>query len=124
MRLFTQLLQRTYIRKLESYSEERIVYLGDTVDGGYATVHSKVISSRRRSETPVDYQLHLKDGHWRVYDVRIDGVSFVSTYRTEFSRVMQRASYESLVDMLRQRISEILAVDTSRGSSASPRAAR
>jgi phospholipid transport system substrate-binding protein len=124
VRLFTQLLQRTYIRKLESYSEERIVYLGDTVDGSHATVRSKVISGRRRSETPVDYQLHLKDGHWCVYDVRIDGVSFVSTYRTEFSRVMQRSSYESLVALLRQRVSESPAADTSRGTSASPRAAR
>ena len=87
-------------------------------------MRSKVISSRRRSETPVDYQLYLKDDRWRVYDVRIEGVSFVSTYRTEFSRVMQRSSYESLVDMLRQRTSEIPAVDTSLGSSASPRMAR
>jgi hypothetical protein len=56
--------------------------------------------------------------------VRIDGVSFVSTYRTEFSRVMQRSSYESLVALLRQRVSESPAADTSRGTSASPRAAR
>jgi hypothetical protein len=56
--------------------------------------------------------------------VRIDGVSFVSTYRTEFSRVMQRSSFESLVDLLRQRIAESPAVDTSRRASASPRAAR
>ena len=105
VQLFTQLLERTYIRKLESYSGEKIVFLGTTIDGSYATVRSKVISSRRRSETPVDYQLSLKGDHWRVYDVRIDGVSFVSTYRTEFSRVIQRSSYRSLVEMLRQRLS-------------------
>ena len=121
VQLFTQLLQRTYIRKLESYSGEKIVFLGGTVDGSYATVRSKVISRRRRSETPVDYQLSLKDDHWRVYDVRIDGVSFVSTYRTEFSRVIQRSSYESLVEMLRQRLSDD---GTRRGASASSHTTR
>src|SRR5258708_11311947 len=40
VRLFTKLLQRTYTSKLESYSAERIVYLGDTVHGGYATAPS------------------------------------------------------------------------------------
>ena len=97
------------------------MFLGATVDGSYATVRSKVISRRRRSETPVDYQLSLKDDHWRVYDVRIDGVSFVSTYRTEFSRVIQRSSYESLVEMLRQRLSDD---GTVRGASASSRTTR
>ena len=121
VQLFTQLLQRTYIRKLESYSGEKILFLGATVDGSYATVRSKVISRRRRSETPVDYQLSLKDDHWRVYDVRIDGVSFVSTYRTEFSRVIQRSSYESLVEMLRQRLSDD---GTRRGASASSHTTR
>ncbi len=35
-----------------------------------------------------DYQLYLKDDRWRVYDARIEGVSFVSTYRTDFSSAL------------------------------------
>jgi len=70
-----------------------------------------------------DYQLYLKDDRWRVYDVRIEGVSFVSTYRTEFSSALI-IRVSSLVDMLRQRTSEIPAVDTSGGVSTSPRMAR
>lgn len=124
VRLLTQLLERTYIRKIESYAGETIVYIGSNVDsdGSYATVRSKVISSRRRSETPVDYRLYYgKDGHWRVYDVLIEGVSFVSTYRSEFSRVIQVSSYQALVETLRQRVTGAAAVDSTRGAPASPR---
>ena len=46
--------------------------------------------TRRRTETPLDYKLHLRDGRWKVYDILIDHVSFVSTYRSEFARILQR----------------------------------
>lgn len=124
VRLFTGLLERTYIGKIESYAGEKIVYVGEVIDGSYATVHSKVISTRRRSETTVDYRLYFNDGHWRVYDMLIDGVSFVSTYRSEFARVIQLSSYEALIDTLRKRVVEAAAIDAGRAGSASPRTTR
>ena len=101
-RLFTDLLERTYLGRIEAYSGEKIIYLGEVVDGSFATVRSKVIT-RRRVETPLDYQLHLRDGRWKVYDVLIDHVSFVATYRTEFARVIQRESYAALVERLHKQ---------------------
>ena len=102
VRLFTDLLERSYIGRIEAYSGEKIVYVGETVDGQFATVRSKVIT-RRNTETPLDYRLHLKDGRWKVYDILIDHVSFVSTYRSEFARIMQRESYAALLDRLRKQ---------------------
>jgi phospholipid transport system substrate-binding protein len=104
-RLFTDLLERSYIGRIEAYSGEKIVYLGEIVDGPFATVRSKVIT-RRNTETPLDYRLQLKDGRWKVYDILIDNVSFVSTYRSEFTRILQRESYAALVDRLRKQTSE------------------
>ena len=101
-RLFTDLLERTYVGRIESYSGERIVYLGEAVDGPFATVRSKVVT-RRRTETPFDYRLHLRDGRWRVYDILIDHVSFVATYRSEFARIIQRESYAALVERLHKQ---------------------
>jgi phospholipid transport system substrate-binding protein len=101
-RLFTELLERTYLGRIEGYAGEKIVYQGEVVDGSFATVRSKVIT-RRRVETPLDYRLHLRDGRWRVYDVLIDHVSFVATYRSEFSRIIQRESYAALVDRLEKQ---------------------
>jgi phospholipid transport system substrate-binding protein len=114
VRLFTDLLERTYIGRIESYSGEQIVYLGEAVDGGFATVRSKVIT-RRRTETPLDYQMHLRDGRWKVYDVLIDHVSFVSTYRSEFGRIIQKESYASLIDRLRKHSLDSAALVRLRG---------
>ncbi len=102
VRLFTDLLERTYLGHIESYAGEKIVYLGETVDGPFATVRSKVVP-RRRGETPLDYRLHLRDGRWKVYDVLIDHVSFVATYRSEFSRILQKEPYPALVERLRKQ---------------------
>jgi phospholipid transport system substrate-binding protein len=105
VRLFTDLLERSYIARIEQWSGERITYPGETVDGHYATVRSKIVT--RRAEITVDYRLMMRDGRWRAYDVLLDGVSFVATFRSEFDRIIQRSSYAGLVDKLRKR-----AVDT------------
>ena len=113
VRLFTDLLERTYLGRIESYSGETIVYMGETVDGLFATVRSKVVT-RRRGETPIDYRLHLRDGRWKVYDVLIDHASFVATYRSEFSRILQKEPYAALVDRLRKQNVDAAALVRSR----------
>ncbi|HXH84627.1 MAG TPA: ABC transporter substrate-binding protein [Candidatus Tectomicrobia bacterium] len=102
VRLFTDVLERAYLGRIEAYAGERIVYLGETVDGAYATVRSRILD-RRNVETPVEYRLHRRSGRWRVYDVVIDHASFVARYRSEFGRVLQHEGYEALVERLRQR---------------------
>jgi len=52
----------------------------------------------------LEYRLHVRDGRWRVYDVLIDGVSFVSTYRSQFDRIITAESYGALVDKLRRKV--------------------
>ncbi|MBI4610350.1 MAG: ABC transporter substrate-binding protein [Candidatus Rokubacteria bacterium] len=100
VRLFTDLLERSYLVKIENYSWERIVYTGETVDGQFATVRSRIVRGQR-DEIPVDYRLHLVGSRWAVYDVLVEGVSFVSIYRAQFNRVIQTASYEGLVEKMR-----------------------
>ena len=100
--LFSDLLERSYVGRIEAYAGEKITFVGESIDGGFATVRSKVVT-QRRSETVLDYRMHVREGRWRVYDVLIDGVSFVSTYRGQFDRVIQAESYGSLVERLRKR---------------------
>jgi phospholipid transport system substrate-binding protein len=102
VRLFTDLLERVYFGKLENYSADRMVYVGETVDGDYATVRSKIVIGNK-GELPIEYRLHLVGSRWAVYDVLIDGMSFVSTYRAQFNRVIQTSSYDDLVQKLRLR---------------------
>jgi phospholipid transport system substrate-binding protein len=99
---FTDLLERSYVRRIEGYAGEKITYPAEILDGTYATVRSRILT-RRRTETSLDYRLHLDDGRWKVFDIAVDGVSFVSTYRSEFNRIIQGFSYAALVDRLRDK---------------------
>lgn len=107
--LFTNLLERSYVGTIEAYSGEKIVYVGETIDGNYASVYSRIIT-KRRHDTRLDYRLHRIDRRWKVYDLLIDGVSFVSTYRSQFNQIMQSSSYDELIERLRKKQIEIRTV--------------
>ena len=101
VRLFTDLLERSYMGRIESWSGEKIIYTTETVDGSYASVRSKIIT--RRAEVALEYRLLQRDGRWRAYDVLMDGVSFVSTFRGQFERIIQQSSFTGLLEKLRKR---------------------
>ena len=102
--LFKEVLERTYIRKIELYSGEQIVVVGERIDGPTATVFSRITRPKTRETTALDYRLHMKDGRWQAYDVLIDGVSFVANYRSQFDRIIRQSSYDAMIEQLRQNL--------------------
>ncbi len=106
VRLFKDFLGRAYFGRLAKYSGERIVYVSETVDGEYATVRSKIITPSG-AEIPLDYRLKQAGSRWVVFDIAISGVSFVSSYRGQFNRIIQTSSYEALLRELRLKRGEI-----------------
>ena len=103
--VFKALLGRAYLGKLEGYAGEQIVYVGETVDGEFATVRSKIVTSRG-AEIPVDYRLHVIGSRWAVYDVVVQGVSFVGNYRGQFDRIIRSSSYAQLMRDLRGKYAQ------------------
>jgi phospholipid transport system substrate-binding protein len=104
-RLFGDLLELSYVSKIELYSGEKVQYLGEALDGEYATVRTRIVT-KQGTEIPVDYRLLRQGDQWRAYDVLIEGVSLVGNYRTQFNSVIQRSSYDGLVKALRSRRDE------------------
>jgi len=102
VRLFSDLLERAYADTIESYTDEKIVYVGERLDGGYADVNSKVLTSKG-AELSLNYKAHFVGGEWRVYDVVVENISMVNNYRSQFNRVISNASYEELVRRLRDK---------------------
>lgn len=98
--LFTDLIERAYISKVERYSGEPVKVVGEKVDGNLAVVPTRFVTPKGQ-EVPMDYRLTVKDGKWRVYDVVIEGVSLISNYRTQFDRVIRTSSYAGLVERLK-----------------------
>jgi phospholipid transport system substrate-binding protein len=103
--LFGQLLERTYIDKVEGYSGEKVYYTGERTEGDYAEVNVKIMT-KQNTEIPVVYKLRSKDGKWWVYDIIIEGVSLVNNYRTQFNDILARSSYDGLVKKLKEKVAE------------------
>jgi phospholipid transport system substrate-binding protein len=107
--LFETLLENSYANKIESYNQEKIVYLKENVDRDNAEVKSKIVTPKR-DEYTLDYRLVNKGGHWMVYDVVIEGVSLVSNYRSQFNKIIQNQGYGELLRKLKAKGSEIKAL--------------
>jgi phospholipid transport system substrate-binding protein len=102
MRLFGDLLERAYVSKVETYSGEKVAFLGDTIDGDQAIVKTRIVT-KQGTEIPVEYRMLRRSDRWRAYDVVIEGISLVASYRVQFDKIIQRTSYQQLVKQVREK---------------------
>ncbi len=100
--LFSDLLENTYIRKIERYEHEKVTYVGEAVEGPYATVKTLIITTKE-VEIPVNYRIFKSGDKWEVYDIIVEGVSLVNNYRTQFYQIMSSGSYADLVRRLKAK---------------------
>jgi phospholipid transport system substrate-binding protein len=99
VRLFTELVQRTYISKVDQYNSE-MTFRGDTVDGDQAVVRTTLLLNKGGAMA-LDYRMHHPRDRWQVYDLNIDGISLVANYRGQFNKIIRTSSYEALVTTLK-----------------------
>jgi phospholipid transport system substrate-binding protein len=105
--LFTDLLERSYVTTIENYAGEQIVYLSETIEGDYATVRSKILTTRG-AEISVDYRLRRSPAGWSVFDVVLEHVSLSANYREQINRVLRTTSFATL--LVRMRAGQLAAV--------------
>jgi len=100
VRLFHDLLERSYLSTLERYNGERVTYGAESVEGDQATIRTQVLN-KEGQQLPVDYRMVRRGDRWLVYDVLIEGVSLVANYRAQFDQIIRTGSYEKLVEKLK-----------------------
>ena len=105
--LFADLLERTYISKVDLFGGERLRYTAETIDGDFAIVRAKVIT-KKGTEIPVEARMLKKSDHWLIYDIAIENISLVGNYRTQFDRVIRTSSFQELVRRLRDNREQFL----------------
>jgi len=111
--LFGELLERSYIKKIERYSNEKVLYIDESIEDNYAVVKTKVITNKG-NEIPINYRLMKVDSKWLIYDVVIEGVSLIKNYRTQFNKIIRNHSYEMLVKRMKNKLEEEKALEKSR----------
>ena len=101
---FTALLEKTYAEQIDLYDGQQVVYTGESVDGDYAQVDSRIIDKNRQTYS-VAYRLHKVGGKWKIYDVVAENISLVNNYRSQFNRVIAKSSFEGLLKMMKEQAS-------------------
>jgi phospholipid transport system substrate-binding protein len=103
--MFSQLIENSYVGKLDSYTNEKVNYTGEKVDGRKAVVETVIITTT--ADVPVDYRVYQKDNQWLVYDVTIEGVSLISNYRSSYQTIMKSDGFEGLLAKMQEKINEL-----------------
>ena len=103
--LFAELIQNTYIDRVEAYTNETVKYPGEKITKGRAVVDTLIVTSN--AEIPVTYKLYLKKGRWLVYDVNIEGVSLISNYRSSYQEIVKNEGFSGLLARMEEKIKEL-----------------
>ncbi len=104
-REFRRMLVRTYASALKQFrGEADIRFLPMRYDAGDndVAVHTKIAHAGGQPIS-VSYRMHLKKGQWLTYDVKIEGVSLVTNYRSSFAHQIRQKGLDKLI----QRITEL-----------------
>jgi phospholipid transport system substrate-binding protein len=102
VKLFGDLLEDSYLDKIESRVGEKFLYLHESQDGGFSEVGTKLIADKGEGFA-INYKLRSANGEWKVYDMVIENVSLVNNYRSQFSRILATASFDELLKGLQER---------------------
>tara|TARA_R110002110_G_scaffold147129_2_gene337453 strand:+ start:162309 stop:162908 length:600 start_codon:yes stop_codon:yes gene_type:complete len=97
--LFFNVLKQTYIERLDSYTNETVEILGESVDAPRATVDSVVNTSS--SDIAVQYSLRQRPDGWYIYDIIVEDVSLLSSYRSTYRSIIRRSGIDALFEELR-----------------------
>ena len=102
VKLFTDLVESSYVDAIDSYDGEKVVVANEKQDNELAEVNTKIVT-KKGEEFRVDYRLHQTSGSWKIYDAVIENVSLVNNYRSQFNRVIAKSSYEGLMSKMKDK---------------------
>jgi phospholipid transport system substrate-binding protein len=105
--VFSELMGNIYVDRIQGGYSDETVEFGDQImheSRPLAVVKTFIVSSRNR--IPVDYSMIQQGETWRVYDVKVEGVSLVKNYRSQFKEILSKDSPDQLIEQLKQKVAE------------------
>ncbi|NOR40167.1 MAG: ABC transporter substrate-binding protein, partial [Gammaproteobacteria bacterium] len=106
VKLFSQLIENTYIGRIEAYTDEKVDYPGEKVKGKKAVVETLILTAS--ADIPINYKVYQKkNGEWWVYDVIIEGISLISNYRSSYQEIVKKEGFDGLIAKMKAKIKEL-----------------
>ena len=115
VQLFIELVEKSYGHTLDRRYTKDVQFSFDQerIEDNFAEVDTRILLPSQDRPFSVNYRLHRVGGKWLVYDVVIENVSMVRNYRTQFSRIINKSSYEGLVQAIERKLKELNASPSS-----------
>lgn len=93
--LFVDRLKASYIDKLSLYTDEKVAYDAPVQEGIKIKIPTRVIS--KSNNIAMMYKLYKSSNSWKIYDIEIEGVSLISTYRSQFYDILSKGTIDDLL---------------------------
>lgn len=106
--LLKQLVRRSYERNIKKTLNYNIEYIGETEKNSHIIVKTKAVSKTDKRAEPIEitYKLAQKDGKWRIQDITTDGVSLISSYRSQFTKIIRKDGFPTLIKKMKDKIAK------------------
>ncbi|OQX63239.1 MAG: hypothetical protein B5M56_03540 [Desulfococcus sp. 4484_241] len=102
VKLFVKRLKESYLDKTTLYSDQKVTYEKPVLKGNRVYAVMNIITTD--DKTPVLYKFYKSRDAWKVYDIEVDGVSFVRSYRAQFDTILQDGTVDDLFAQLRKPV--------------------
>ncbi|HKL27468.1 MAG TPA: ABC transporter substrate-binding protein [Desulfuromonadales bacterium] len=103
--LFSDLLEASYVDKINAYNDEEVSFVGEQIRENRASVETLILTGSK--EIPIEYRLVDANGEWLVYDVIVEGVSLVRNYRSSYREIVRKDGMAKLLDRMEEKLVEI-----------------
>lgn len=103
-KVFTQLVIRTYSSPLAEYKDETVQFLPirGSLNSRFLRINSVIVRSEGQN-IPLSYSLVAKDGQWKIYDISVEGVSLLQSFRSQFAQVLQNSNINEVIKQMQQK---------------------
>lgn len=102
--LFIERLRRSYLNKLMAYTDEKIVFESPAAVGKKVHIPTQLIS--KGNKISMLYKLYPSSGSWKIYDIEIQGVSIIRSYRSQFNEILQKGTFDDLLQKMEEPASD------------------
>ena len=100
--LFVTRLRKSYLNKLTTYTDEEIIYEPPVEVKKKIHIPTRLISKGR--EISMLYKFYNSNNNWKVYDIEIQGVSIIRSYRSQFNEILQRGTMDDLLKKMEESV--------------------
>jgi phospholipid transport system substrate-binding protein len=93
--LYIALLKKSYLDKLALYTDEKVIFEPPAQVKKKVHIPTQLVSKDRK--TSILYKLYKPANDWKVYDLEIQGVSIIRSYRSQFGETLQSGTIDDLL---------------------------